>query len=84
MDIDVYHCPNCDVVRGPSLSECWPSAARFPLSWISPSNPSSRFWAPTSPLLRGVRVTQPEPEFFFSFTRGMGGGSTSASPEAKH
>lgn len=22
MDIDVYHCPNCDVVRGPSLSEC--------------------------------------------------------------
>lgn len=21
MDIDVYHCPNCDVLRGPSLSE---------------------------------------------------------------
>lgn len=21
MDIDVYHCPNCDVVQGPSLSE---------------------------------------------------------------
>lgn len=24
MDIDVYHCPSCDVLQGPSLSECPP------------------------------------------------------------
>lgn len=29
VDIDVYHCPNCDVVQGPSLSEYLSSMAHF-------------------------------------------------------
>lgn len=40
MDIDVYHCPNCNVVQGPSLSE-WlppPETTRL-LSSTSVSNP---------------------------------------------
>lgn len=28
VDIDVYHCPNCDVVQGPSLSEYFSSAGQ--------------------------------------------------------
>lgn len=28
VDIDVYHCPNCDVVQGPSLSEYLSSAGQ--------------------------------------------------------
>lgn len=42
VDIDVYHCPNCDVVQGPSLSEyCYLSLVACFLCFLSTSLPLS-------------------------------------------
>lgn len=66
VDIDVYHCPNCDVVQGPSLSEYLSSVGQdlhgFP-------HPTPRRLRVPSSLSGGERVSL-QSEFFFS---SMGG-----------
>lgn len=76
MDIDVYHCPNCDVVQGPSLSE-----------WLPPSRNNTSSLLNLSCLTPSLclgwgGVEGHSAEFFLCFGGGMG--RPLQAPEAKH